>query len=478
MSTADNELTTYDDNDYLHVGAILLDYLRFFFRRWYFLLALIAIFASALLFYSIKTYTPYYSASVYYTVELTGDVTTDAIVAERISYGIPSVASTSEFTKDLEKAMGDEYLPISYSINATPAESANMLILSVLSTDPDYVNKLLTGIEKIFPEWIRKAFSCTVTINTLEKLSNGIPDNSFSRVKTAIYGGLAGVLLWFLIASYFIFSVRRIHGEEDLYQLVNVPCFGSLPDITIINKKKRRNRSVILSNQNVDASYLRAINSVRSRIDRKLLTKGKKILLVTSTKPNEGKSTFSMNLALSMRNTGKKVVFIDGDLRGNKTSILTEKKENQVGLSDFLMSKVNHLTEFSHKEDNLLIVSAGCSCDEFWDSPNFQRLDILLTAMKAWADIIIIDSPPVENFGDALLMSVSADAVLYVIRGDYAEIKDIRKGVEPFYKINKIKGFVLNRIDLRTSVYGYKYGYGYGYGGKYAKYSKYDHGDE
>ena len=201
-----------------------------------------------------------------------------------------------------------------------------------------------------------------------------------------------------------------------------------------------------------------------------------KIISLTSCVPNEGKSMVSFNLAISMAETGKKVLFIDADLR--KSVLIGRYKINKAikGLTQYL-SGVEQLDDvrYSTNVKNMdLILSGPPNPAELLNNEKFTEL--LETARKEY-DYVIIDTPPIGQVIDPAIVAQQTDGVIFLISQANISYKYAQKQIEQMRKSGcRILGAVLNKVDPeekggyyggyygKYSKKGYGYGYGYGYG--------------
>lgn len=199
------------------------------------------------------------------------------------------------------------------------------------------------------------------------------------------------------------------------------------------------------------------------------------IILFTSCSPNEGKSSISFNLARSMAESGKRVLFVDADLR---KSVLVGRYR--------VSGKINGLTHY---------LSGQCKLDEIIYTTNIERLHMIFSgvappnpaelldgklfkavvaAFKNHYDYVIIDTPPLGNVIDAAIIGQVADAAVLVIGTGDISRKFAQVTLEQLKKTNcKILGAVLNKVDMRENGYYGKY-YGKYYGRYYGNYTSED----
>ena len=203
-----------------------------------------------------------------------------------------------------------------------------------------------------------------------------------------------------------------------------------------------------------------------------------KIISLTSCVPNEGKSMVSFNLAISMAETGKKVLFIDADLR--KSVLIGRYKINKAikGLTQYL-SGVEQLDDvrYSTNVKNMDLILSGPVPPNPAELLNNEKFTELLETARKESDYVIIDTPPIGQVIDPAIVAQQTDGVIFLISQANISYKYAQKQIEQMRKSGcRILGAVLNKVDPeekggyyggyygKYSKKGYGYGYGYGYG--------------
>ncbi|MDF2486932.1 MAG: capsular exopolysaccharide family [Herbinix sp.] len=191
-----------------------------------------------------------------------------------------------------------------------------------------------------------------------------------------------------------------------------------------------------------------------------------KVVCFTSSLPNEGKSNVSFNLAVSFAESGKKVIFIDADLR--RSIILGRYKPDQavMGLTHYL-SGMNSLEEVQYETNipNLDMIFTGPvppNPSELLGSDTFVEL---LHALREEYDYVIIDTPPLGSVIDSVIIAEHCDGVVLVVEANAISYKFVQK-VKSQLEMGKcrILGAVLNKVDMNKE---HQY-----YGKKYKRYEK------
>lgn len=198
--------------------------------------------------------------------------------------------------------------------------------------------------------------------------------------------------------------------------------------------------------------------TLRTNIQYSSFDKEYKIIVVTSSEPEEGKSTVAGNLALSMAQDGKKVILIDCDLR--KPSLHKKFKiSNLVGLSDVIIGKTDLTGAIHRHSKNLIILTSGKIPPNPSEMLSSKTMENLLETLKGAFDYIIIDTPPIQAVTDSQILSAKADGTILVVRAEKTKKDSVENAVDLLKKVNaNIIGTVLNCLDMGRSKYYYYYG--------------------
>jgi len=226
------------------------------------------------------------------------------------------------------------------------------------------------------------------------------------------------------------------------------------------------NDKVMINNKLSDAVE-EAVRTLRTNIQFCNTDKAVKTICLTSCIPNEGKSSISINLAVSMARDGKKVLHIDADMRKPRTYKDVTSRYN-VGLSNYLSRMVELEEAISDTNiENLHVMVCGPKPPNPAELLGTERFKLMLAALKEKYDYIIIDTPPLGSMIDAAIVASLTDGTILLI--EYNTV-DYRKAVmvkEQLEKANaRILGVVINKIPRREFRSYYYYDYDYYYGRK------------
>jgi capsular exopolysaccharide synthesis family protein len=194
-------------------------------------------------------------------------------------------------------------------------------------------------------------------------------------------------------------------------------------------------------------------------------------LIITSTLPNEGKTTLALSLARSAAIAGQKVMVIDADFKQSSLVKQLGITNHEKGLTDLILSPDATLSDCMIKDGktSLMIMPKGSA--EYLNSADVfasPRMNSLLTILRAEFDLIIFDTPPVLAVTDARVLASLVDKVVYVVAWDKTPKNIVKIGLDELLKsASHIAGIVLQQVNLQ------QYTYSSGDSGFYYYYSKY-----
>ncbi len=208
--------------------------------------------------------------------------------------------------------------------------------------------------------------------------------------------------------------------------------------------------------------------SLRNNIDFILKNNSDKVLMVTSTMSGEGKTFVSINTAMSMSLTGKKVVLVGMDLRNPRLFDYMHITSQNIGVSSYLSDKNIRIEDIIHKDFEGLgldVIVAGPIPPNPGELLLEQRLDDMIAYLREHYDYVVLDTAPVGVISDSYSFKRFTDMTLYVTRANYTPLSsvDLINTIKAEGSLNKVYA-VINGTDSRVSHQGY--GYGYGYGGR------------
>ncbi|GBF76003.1 hypothetical protein PA598K_04442 [Paenibacillus sp. 598K] len=202
---------------------------------------------------------------------------------------------------------------------------------------------------------------------------------------------------------------------------------------------------------NPESAIAEAYRAIRTRIAFPADGKELKVIMITSTKKGEGKSSTAANVAISIAQTGKRVVLIDADLRRPALHQMFGVI-NHTGLANFLANlsvEPQEVVRSLHIE-NLAFIPSGLTPPNPAELLTMPRMDELLEYLKQAYDVIIVDTPPALSVSDAQIVAAKSDGVVVVV--EYGKVNRSNAKKVSFYlnQVNaKLLGVVLNKVKRK-----------------------------
>jgi tyrosine-protein kinase len=324
------------------------------------------------------------------------------------------------------------------------------------------------------------------TITTLQERTNAIDIVEHAQIPTmttgpgvlltSLLGAVVGVVLGFSIALLIEYLDDRIRTTEDAAQMLMLPVLGG---ITRFGKKNDPYPKRLITELPARSPAAEGYRTVRTNLIFSEGDEGKGVFVVTSANPAEGKSVTVANLAVTMAQAGLRVLLIDCDMRRPTLHEIFGLK-NEVGLTALLGVRLERL---HYQEGKIPRVFHKCV-----QSTSIERLSVVTsgqvphnptellgsTALRAWMDIfrkaedfdvVLMDTPPGLVVPDSSVLAASTKAdVIIVVDCGHTRHGSAQKLTRQILDLGiKIRGVVVNRINLREENYSYSYNYRGGY---------------
>jgi capsular exopolysaccharide synthesis family protein len=182
-----------------------------------------------------------------------------------------------------------------------------------------------------------------------------------------------------------------------------------------------------------------------------------KKVLITSTIPQEGKSTIAANLACTLaRRKQQKTLLLEGDLR--RPSLANQFGVGKIpGLCEWLGGQTKSINIYKLESLGLWILPAGAAPQNPLELMQSGKLSLLMEQLEAWFDWIVIDSPPVLPLADASLWSRLADGIVLVTRKGTTEKQQLQRGLEAIDKSKLLGALVNSSANAAHSDYYQRY---------------------
>lgn len=269
----------------------------------------------------------------------------------------------------------------------------------------------------------------------------------------------AGIIYLFFVMN------GKVKNIKDI-EMLTAPFAGEIPlclpkkKFGLFEKKQHQISLSILVENNSRNVVNEAFRMLRTNVEFLLgRDKKSKVIMVTSLKANSGKSFITANLAKSFSVKGLKVVVVDLDLRHASASELVPHTD--AGVSGYLSEYINNIDDIIYPvSDNYDLIPVGIKPPNPVELLQSEKLNMLLTELKAKYDLVFVDVPPINIVADTSVIAPYVDFSLFIVRFGLCQ-KDELPIIEEIYRDNKLNNM---SICLNASVINSRYHYGkYGY---------------
>lgn len=225
-------------------------------------------------------------------------------------------------------------------------------------------------------------------------------------------------------------------------------------------KEIRRFNRILSVKNDLPFNYVESYKSLRTNLKFVSVDKNMKKLLVTSSIPGEGKTTVAINLAITLAQTGSKVVLLDCDLRKPTIHKYLHINSKAVGgITNILSAKedIENCTLY-FSDLNLYVITSGAIPPNPAELLASAKMEHFIAKLSEKYDYVIIDTPPVSVVTDAAILSKNSDGIIFVLRQNYTKIETAKLAKKNLGIVGaNIIGCVFNAFNAGKSSKSYAY---------------------
>ena len=261
-----------------------------------------------------------------------------------------------------------------------------------------------------------------------------------------------------------------IKNEDDL---------GEVPLLAAIGFDKSAEKFPLVTQISRYAPRTEAFRHLRTNIQYAQDGKAPKVISITSAIPNEGKTSSSINLAISLANAGLRTCLVEADLRKPKASKYLALNREILGLADYLKSAPTQsllIDKFLHSwgDQGLVVMPSGSTPENPSELLEGSRFANLIDVLRERFDFVILDTPPALPVADAAIIASRTDGVIVIVKAGETKKNQFQGVCDSVQSVgSRVIGAVINMIPASRSYDNYGYRYGYGYSGSYRYSRKY-----
>ena len=415
--------------------------------RWHIICLFGVIVAIAADLFLTLTYRPVYHTEVSVVRKQSSGSTTSEEEGEEIATALGYILSSNLFMKQVREELDVEDIQGSYSIENVPG--TNMMRIKAEASSPQISYRMLYSMMERYEEVASLVIGQT-RLEVIDKMQVPVePSNQLNHLKNVVIFGGIGFLL--ATAFYGVLSFLRdtIKEKKDVKNKLQVRLLANIvkePKTIIKWGKIQKKKALLITQMTTSFEFVEAFRRLRIRFEAQVRKKDYKIVSISSTMENEGKSSIVLNLAIALAKQGRKVLLVDLDLGKPALHKLLEVTVEH-GIEEALRGEIplqQTVTTHGRMKIDCAYTKHGVSNRlELLENP---ILDVWLQECREKYDYVLIDTPPSHMMSDSRIISQYADAVMLVVCQNVVPTTLINRTIEHYLiQGTPIMGCVLNR---------------------------------
>ncbi len=408
----------------------------------------------------------------------------DIVISRALGETYKEILTTRSFYHKVSDDLNGEFSPsaISAMMSVEIINETELIRIRTTSVSPADAYKVSKSIFSNAQDTLRRVYP-NGRIEVIDEPYFPQSPNARGTVRKTVIGFIFGAVLGVLCVFIRRLFDTKIRNGADILKRYGVSVLGEISGVALSGDKKRKKKKNNVSGNTAehilsDSSSFDTIETYKFARTNIMFSIPKsdngKVVVVTSAVPGDGKTTTSINLAITFAQTGAKVMLVDCDLR--KASVHRYLGlEHPNGISNVLcgFSDIESATRKNVRE-NLDVLTVGEIPPNPAELLNSEEFGKVLSQLQEKYDYIFIDTPPMTVVTDASVVMKKAHGVVLVVRKNQTTFDMMNETVDGIEKANtKILGAVILDSEEKNKKYGYykksKYGYkyknyAYGYG--------------
>jgi len=380
-------------------------------------------------------------------------------IAQEVRKIAQSIETESRLASDKEKAI----------IAAMEVKKKEALDLNQKQIKYDVLKREADTTRSLFESLLKRTKEATLTeglnvTNIVVVDPARVPETPVKpkKAQNILLALITGLTLGIGLAFFLEYLDNTIKTPDEVERYLKIPLLGvvgSFPTDSTDSKKKE-----MITHIEPKSTIAEAFRTIRTNLLFSSPDIEKKVLLITSVLPLEGKTLLASNLAITFAKMGKNVLLIDADLRGPRIHTVFDLEKSK-GLSALLTGGESAIKNTDIP--SLTVITSGALPPNPAELLNSKKMKELIERVRAQYDLIVIDSPPILSVTDPVILATFADGVVVTIRASSTPRPAIKKGIQQLSEVGgKVLGCVLNDVNFEKESYyysNYRYYYHYYY---------------
>lgn len=370
-------------------------------------------------------------------------------------------------TRYLQAKAQEDKIQADFNAQKNEAQNENQSAIAIRLLKQDIDTKKVF-LDNLIKQQSENDVLAAGTENNIGVVEIAIPPEtpiSPRRLSTVLAAMFLSTLFGAGLALFLEYLDDTIRNTEEVEKYLGLPALAAIPTIDSMPRRRLllvgssedgepHANSELLINSDSRSSLAESYRQLRTSILLSTAGHAPKTLLVTSSLPSEGKTTTAINMAISLAQTGAKVLIIDADMRRPRLHSVFNIG-NSEGLSTILSSDLtgNEVLGVIQKNETakLYLLPSGPIPPNPAELIGSEQMVKLLNLLQMNFTHVVIDSPPIASFTDGVLIASMMDGVILVVNSGKSSRQVVRRSRQLLQDIGaKIFGVVLNNVNLRS----------------------------
>ncbi len=474
----------------------ILRLVRQILKKWWLIVAFVLAFSVAGLAIAKVTYTESYESNIIFNIsnkdrDIAGSAATyvtasDAQASSYIANNFKFIIEEgNDFITKVQEVVtaktGENYTKeqLRSMISVNVVTDATMLNVTVKSNDADLTYAVSTAIQSIYPDVTSSVFPTANILVADNATEATLAADSSTLIYTAtgfILGAAVAVLIILISAKV----EKKLLSVDEIKNKFNLNIIASVSNIK--SKKKNKYERLLITDKNVGLPFIETFKLIRTKLENIKLKKGYSVFAITSSTESEGKTTCSVNTALSLAKSGKSVLLIDADLRKPAVcKTLGINIEGEKGLFDVVNGNKTFEESVKYIEKlNLYMLVASSAVRDPSETLASAKMPEIIKYAKENFDYVIVDCPPAGVVADAAIIANYTDTIIFITAEERVSIPQVEYALSDLLTTKAdIMGCIYNRAGSSSvnvvaeksggyfsNRYGGYYGSSYYYGNR------------
>ncbi len=316
--------------------------------------------------------------------------------------------------------------------------------------------QIFNEYESVYKKSLETASEIEIPARTLSKVSVSEIASFPDKPKILAVGTLISFIFGLLLAIFLERTRNNFLSAHQIEEYLDIPCYALIPKVKC-GRDKPLSRYVIDNPSSAASEAVRSLKLV-IKLCAEAKSKDYKVVTITSSLPDEGKTTLSSWIAQLAAKSGKKVILVDADLRRPSVHKMFGRK-NTLSLAEYLsgQSKLEEVID-SNDTSGLHIIYGRSVPNSALDLVSSDKMERLIASLRKVYDLVIIDTPACMAVPDARALEKLSDQLLYAVSWNKTPRETVHNGISQFTQFKNAQlATVLTNIDLKKHV---QLGYG------------------